>query len=57
MGEDMHDALTLLVHGRIDPAPFTGADFPPEDIPRACDTVRDRPRDLETQIVMCRRGP
>jgi L-iditol 2-dehydrogenase len=52
MGEDMHDALTLLVHGRIDTAPFTGADLALEDIRRACDTVRDRPRDLKTQIVM-----
>ncbi len=52
MGEDMHDALTLLVHGRIDTAPFTGADFPLEDIQRAFDTFRDRPGDLKTQIVM-----
>jgi L-iditol 2-dehydrogenase len=52
MGEDMHDALTLLAHGRIDTAPFTGADFGLEDIQRAFDTFRDRPGDLKTQIVM-----
>jgi L-iditol 2-dehydrogenase len=52
MGEDMHDALTLLVHGRIDTVPFTGANFPLEDIQRAFDTFRDRPGDLKTQIVM-----
>ena len=52
MGQDMHDALTLLTHGRIDTTPFTGADFPLEDIQRAFDTFADRPEDLKTQIVM-----
>lgn len=52
MGEDMHDALTLLVHGRIDTAAFTGADYPLEQIQTAFDTFPDRPKDLKTQIVM-----
>ena len=52
MGEDMHDALTLLTHGRIDTSPFTGADYPLERIQEAFDTFADRPGDLKTQIVM-----
>lgn len=52
MGEDMHDALTLLSHGRIDTAAFTGADCPLEDIQAAFDSFADRPGDLKTQIVM-----
>ena len=52
MGEDMHDALTLLVHGRIMTAPFTGATFPLDDIQAAFDSFADRPQDLKTQIVM-----
>ena len=52
MGQDMHDALTLLVHGRIDPAPFLGAYFSLEKIQTAFDTFKDRPGDLKTQIVM-----
>ena len=52
MGQDMHDALTLLTHGRIRTEPFTGADFPLVDIQRAFDSFADRPQDLKTQIVM-----
>ncbi len=52
MGEDMHDALTLLTHGRINTAPFTGADYRLEDIQEAFDSFYDRPQDLKTQIVM-----
>ena len=52
MGEDMHDALTLLVHGRIMTAPFTGATYPLEDIQAAFDSFVYRPQDLKTQIVM-----
>lgn len=52
MGEDMHDALTLLVHGRINTAPFTGADYPLEQIQAAFDSFADRPQHLKTQIVM-----
>ncbi|MEM8728571.1 MAG: alcohol dehydrogenase catalytic domain-containing protein [Pseudomonadota bacterium] len=52
MGPDMHDALTLLTHGRINAAPFTGADYPLGDIQTAFETLASRPRDLKTQIVM-----
>jgi L-iditol 2-dehydrogenase len=52
MGEDMHDALTLLTHGRIDTTPFTGAAYALEDIQQAFDSLAERPLDLKTQIVM-----
>ena len=52
MGENMHDALTLLTHGRINTAPFTGRDYPLEDIQAAFDSFAERPQDLKTQIVM-----
>lgn len=52
MGQDMHDALTLLTHKRIDPTPFLGVEYPLEDIQAAFDSFADRPRDLKTQIVM-----
>lgn len=52
MGEDMHDALTLLTHGRINTGPFTGAEYPLDRIQEAFDTFADRPHDLKTQIVM-----
>ena len=52
MGQDMHDALTLLSHGRIATAPFTGATYPLSDIQAAFDTFAERPTDLKTQIVM-----
>ena len=52
IGRDMHDALTLLTHGRIHTAPFTGAEFPLSDIQAAFDSFADRPQDLKTQIAM-----
>ncbi len=52
MGPDMRDALTLLVHGRVDASPFTGADYPLSDIQDAFDSLPGRPGDLKTQIVM-----
>ncbi|MEP1206383.1 MAG: alcohol dehydrogenase catalytic domain-containing protein [Rhizobiaceae bacterium] len=52
MGQDMHDALTLLTHDRIDPAPFIGAEYPLEDIQNAFDTIADAPHNLKTQIVI-----
>ena len=52
MGEDMHDALTLLAHGRFRTAAFTGSAFPLADIQMAFDTLADRPGDLKTQIVV-----
>lgn len=50
MGEDMHDALTLLAHGRFRTDAFTGATFALEDIQTAFDTLAQRPADLKTQI-------
>lgn len=52
MGQDMHDALTMLVHGRIDTAPFTSSVFDLDDIQTAFETLRDRPGDLKTQIQL-----
>ncbi len=52
MGEDMHDALTLLTHGRFDVEPFTRAVYPLERIQEAFDTLRDRPGDLKTLIAL-----
>lgn len=52
IGQDMHDALTLLSHGRIDPAPFMTAAYPLDDIQTAFETLAERPQDLKTQIVL-----
>lgn len=50
MGEDMHDALTLLAHGRFRTEAFTRASFALADIQSAFDSLADRPGDLKTQI-------
>jgi 2-desacetyl-2-hydroxyethyl bacteriochlorophyllide A dehydrogenase len=50
MGEDMHDALTLLAHGRFRTDAFTGAAFPLDRIQEAFDTLAARPGDLKIQI-------
>lgn len=50
MGEDMHDALTLLAHGRFRTEAFTGCTFALADIQSAFDSLADRPGDLKTQI-------
>lgn len=52
MRENMHDALTLLTHGRIKTEPFTRAAFQLSDIQAAFDSYADRPGDLKTQIVL-----
>jgi 2-desacetyl-2-hydroxyethyl bacteriochlorophyllide A dehydrogenase len=52
MGEDMHDALTLLAHGRFQTAAFTGTSFPLADIQTAFETLSARPQDLKTQITV-----
>ncbi len=52
MGEDMHDALTLLAHGRFKTDAFTGTSFGLDDIQTAFDSLADRPGDLKTQIVI-----
>ncbi|MCY4288198.1 MAG: alcohol dehydrogenase catalytic domain-containing protein [Aestuariivita sp.] len=52
MGQDMHDALTLLVHERINPEPLMGTDFPLGEIQSAFDSHERRIDDLKTQIVI-----
>lgn len=52
MGEDMHDALTLLSHDRFRTEAFTHAAFPLDQIQEAFDSLAARPADLKTQIVM-----
>ncbi len=52
MGEDMHDALTLLSHGRFRTHDFTRASYSLEDIQEAFETLGDRPQDLKTQIAV-----
>ena len=52
MGEDMHDALALLVHGRFRTDAFTGANFSLARIQDAFETLPLRPGDLKTQIII-----
>ena len=52
MGQDMHDALTLLAHGRIKTEPFTRAAWPLEEIQSVFETIGDRPGDLKTRITL-----
>ena len=52
MGEDMHDALTLLTFGRFKTESFTTATYPLEGIQAAFDTFAARPGDLKTQITL-----
>ncbi len=52
MGEDMHDALTLLTHKRFDTEPFTGSTYPLASIQEAFEKLKDRPGALKTQIAM-----
>lgn len=51
MGEDMHDALTLLAHGRFRTDAFTQASYALDEIQTAFDTFSARPADLKTQIT------
>ncbi|WCR19644.1 alcohol dehydrogenase catalytic domain-containing protein [Paracoccus alcaliphilus] len=52
MGQDMHDALALLAHGRFRTDAFTTASYPLDRIQEAFETLADRPADLKTQIVI-----
>ncbi|MEM8630376.1 MAG: hypothetical protein AAGF74_04000 [Pseudomonadota bacterium] len=52
IGQDMHDALTLLSYGRIETEPFLGADYGLDNIQAAFDSFAERPQNLKTQIVM-----
>ncbi len=42
MGQDMHEALTLMSYGWIDTGPFTGVGYRLEDIQQAFDTFPGR---------------
>lgn len=57
MGEDMHDALTLLVHGRFRTLAFTRATFPLVRIQEAFESLSTRPQDLKTQVLIGATGP
>lgn len=50
MGEDMHDALTLLSHRRFNTRHFTQAQYELEDIQSAFESIPERINDLKTQI-------
>jgi 2-desacetyl-2-hydroxyethyl bacteriochlorophyllide A dehydrogenase len=50
IGEDMHDALALLVHGRFDVSAFTGRHFDLDDVQQAFETLPQRKGDLKTLI-------
>lgn len=52
MGEDMHDALTLLSHGRFRTNDFTKASYSLDTIQEAFETHGARPQDLKTQIAI-----
>ncbi len=52
MGQDMHDALALLAHGRFRTEAFTAASYPLDRIQEAFETLADRPADLKTQIAI-----
>lgn len=52
MGQDMHDALTLLTHGRLQTELFTKATYSLDQIQEAFDSFADRPGDLKTQITL-----
>ncbi len=52
MGEDMHDALTLLRHGRFQLDAFTAATFPLADIQAAFDGLAADPAVLKAQIAL-----
>lgn len=52
MGQDMYDALALLMHGRFRTDAFTTACYPLERIQEAFETLSERPADLKTQILI-----
>ncbi|MCX5579408.1 zinc-dependent alcohol dehydrogenase [Kaistia terrae] len=52
MGEDMHDALTLLAHGRFKTDAFRARSFALADIQQAFETLPRHPEALKVQIAM-----
>ncbi|WP_204738386.1 zinc-dependent alcohol dehydrogenase [Gluconacetobacter azotocaptans] len=51
MGEDVHDALTLLVHDRFHVTPFVSNVVPLTDIQNAFATIKARPDVLKVQVA------
>lgn len=56
MGEDMHDSLALLAHGRIKTDLFLGATYELDGIQEAYETFAERTADLKTQIIISQEG-
>lgn len=52
MGEDMHDALTLLRHGRFRLEPFVTKSYPLADIQGAFEELPRDPATLKVQILL-----
>jgi len=52
MGEDMHDALTLLAHDRFKTEAFRARSLPLDKIQQAFETLPRHPEALKVQIVM-----
>ena len=52
MGEDMHDALTLLIHGRFSLGAFTTKTYPLDDIQQAFDDLPKNPDVMKVQIAI-----
>ena len=52
MGEDMHDALTLLRFNRIDPSPFLQSETKLDDIQATFESIIAKPQYLKTQVVI-----
>jgi len=52
MGQDMYDALVLLMHNRFVTHSFTRATYPLEQIQEAFESLAERPFDLKTQIIL-----
>ena len=50
MGEDMHDALTLVTHGRFDLRAFRGTSYKLAEIQQAFEDLPKRPEALKIQI-------
>lgn len=52
MGEDMHDALTLLMHNRFQTEAFTNAIAPLEEIQSSFETLQYRKNTLKIQLLL-----
>jgi 2-desacetyl-2-hydroxyethyl bacteriochlorophyllide A dehydrogenase len=52
MGEDMHDALNLLLHGRFQTDPFRSKHFTLDNIQTAFESVPNNPAALKVQVDM-----